>query len=274
MRILHFCPHSGGVMYEWHQVHFLDELKRSGHKITDCNPVEVLKRVGTTGEYSNILVDAAKNALNDSGPHILFATATDSTLEPGAVDYIRKLGMICINLSVDDLVVPFQVRKIGAHFDLHWTTFIGADEHLKKYGCKVIYMPMAANPYFFKPYSKHRSQILCFVGSRYGARLNYLAALIKAGLPVKIRGAGWLEGSISDSKAKGTCSSTINFKQLRMAGEFMRLATGRKIIVGWHKKKISDMFGKYDTSVGLDWDASGPLATFEEMVDLLFELCC
>lgn len=254
-------------MYEWHYVHFLDELCRMGHKIMDCNPVQILGRIGTAAEYSDILVDSARNILTAPGPHMLFATATDSTLEPEAVDYIRKLGMVCINLSVDELVVPFQVRKIGAHFDLHWTTFIGADAHLKKYGCNVIYMPMAANPYFFKPYNKLRSHTLCFVGSRYGARISYLAALIKAGLPVKIRGAGWLEGSISKGNPNGMCS-TINFKQLRMTSEFMRLATGRKIIVGWLKKKISDMLGKYDTSVSEDWDVSGPLATFEEMVDL------
>jgi len=256
-------------MYEWHYVHYCDELAKAGHKITDCNPVQVLGRIGSAEEYSEILVSTAKQMIgNKLGPHLMLSNATDKTLLPDAIDILRKLGIACVNFSVDDLTVPFDVRKIGSHFDLCWTTYIGAEVMLKKYGCRVIYLPMAANPYFFKAGTDHRAHILCFVGSRYGARINYVSQLAREEIPLKVRGAGWLTNPANGTHELGSLKRARIIDSLRLASEYIRFPAGRKILAGALKKRTS--FGTHREILQnlSQVDIAGPLSTFEEMVSI------
>jgi hypothetical protein len=253
-------------MYEWHYVHYIDELARAGHTISSCNPVQVLGRIGSSEEYSEILVSAAKKVVETPGPHLMLATAHDMTVLPEAIDYVRQLGIPSVNFSVDDLTVHFYVRKIGSHFDLCWTTYIGAAEQLKKYGCRVIYMPMAANPYYFKARNNRRLHKLCFIGSRYGARGNYVARLAEAGIPMKVRGAGWIGGSQNKHHQSDQIERSRLAESVRLVTEFARFPAGRKIIAGALKKRIT---GDNIEELGADLtkaDIGGPLPSFEEMI--------
>jgi hypothetical protein len=251
-------------MYDWQYYHYFDELIREGHSITDCNPVKILQRIGSAAEYSEILVKMAQDFSSKPGPHLMFSKATDKTLLPDAVDIIRKIGIPCVNLSVDDVTVPFDVRKIGRHFDLCWTTYLGTDRQLGKFGCKVKYLPMAANPYFFKPSKNGKRHVLSFVGSKYGVRSRYVSLLSKANVPVKVRGPGWVENS--DYLPKFESNSGDLSKKIKMISEFIRFPAGRKMICGALKKRI---FGAGEKKISADFsnsDIGGPLPTFEDMV--------
>jgi len=252
-------------MYEWQFIHYFDELVRSGHTITDCNPVRVLGRIGSAEEYSEMLLSIAKKVIATPGPHLMLSTATDMTVLPGAIDDVRRLGIPCVNFSVDDLTVHFHVRKIGSHFDLCWTTHIGAVEYLKKYGCRVLYMPMAANPHFFKTGSENRSHTLCFVGSRYGARSNYVEQLAEAKVPLTVRGAGWLVPHPENIHHPGGIEQPNLIDTFRLVSEFARFPAGRKILVGALKKRIRSTKEKAKSDFS-NVDIAGPIPTFEEMV--------
>ena len=242
-------------MYEWHYVHFIDELIRSGHTVIDCNPVNILGRLTTVAENSQILYDVAKKLSQSAGQHMLFAAlATDNNLDPSAIDGIRAMGIPCVNFSVDDVVAPYNVRGIGKKFDLHWTTFIGTEKTLiDSYGCKVIYMPMAANPYFFKSTVARREHAMTFVGSQYGARGSYVELIAKTGVPIKVRGNGW-GGHVS--YVKNHPRSTLSSK-LQVIQEFVQSKNGRKILFGAMKNriipsKLTDIsFGNVDLADGV-----------------------
>lgn len=265
MKILHFSPHSGGPMYDWHNYHYFDELTREGHTVIDCNPVSVLKRKGTAAEYSEILVDTAKRVFSDSGPHLLFSKATDMTLLAGAVDFVKSMGVPAVNLSVDDMTVPFDVTRIGRHFDLCWTTYLGTDAQLRKLGCNVIYLPMAANPYYFSRNTSSLKHVLGFIGSKYGARSSYISHLAHAHVPLVVRGAGWLEEQ-DQTAVKPTADSGSIKESLRVLNGFARFPGGRKMIYGALKKRLFALKDDFCTSQFPDLDLAGPLSTFEEMV--------
>lgn len=254
-------------MYEWHDVHYCDELTRAGHTVIDCNPVQLLGRKGSIAEYSDILVSAAKKIIKEPGPHLMVSNATDSTILSDAIDVLRKLGIACVNLSVDDLTVPFDVKKIGSHYDLCWTTYRGTEVQLKKYGCNVIYLPMAANPHVFKTNNDNRAHSLCFIGSCYGARANYIAKLTKAGIPMRVRGNGWLDTPYKNTHKLNNLNAKDVIDKLKLATEYARFPIGRKILAAAIKKRILLQDGsevKQDIS---QVDIGRPLSSFSEMIN-------
>lgn len=280
MHILHYCPHAGGVMYEWHYVHFIDELERSGHRVTDCNPIKTLGRIGNKAEYSQILIDAAKRLLDEPGPHMLLAASgTDDNLEPTAIDYISHLGIPCVNLSVDDVVAPHRFHKIGSHFDLHWTTFLGTKAMLEKYGCKVVYLPMAANPYFFKRQKKIVApyHALAFVGSSYGARRHYVLRLVEEGIPMKVRGKGW--ESTGNAKAciaanKQPIDAMKAAIKMKEAIKLIGHPVGRKVLRGGLTTRIMSKL-RTESLIPMEFAENfdvGEEVSFNKMV-LLYSTC-
>jgi hypothetical protein len=267
MHILHYAPHGGGHMHEWHHAHFLDELIQAGHHVKVCNPVSALGRKGSIAEYSEILVNEARQINAGPGPHMFFTLVHDSALDPGAVDFIRKLGIPCVIASTDDLVAPFQVKNIGRHFDLFWSTYLGAEKTLMRYGCNVIYLPMAANPLFFRPRTGKRSHSLCFVGSNNRFRPYYIAALSAAGVSLKVRGTGWVTENKDQNALADINAKLIFIRQLGVAAEYLRWRTGRKLLLGAFKKRFDQVIGNLRLPIlkGSNLDMAGPLPTFDEM---------
>lgn len=226
-------------MYDWHQVHFMDELEISGHTVVDCNPIRVLGRPGTPGEYSEVLLDYAKRVAAEPGPHMLLAaTAKDTNLEPGVLADIKRLGMATVNLNVDGVMALDTVKHTSPHFDLHWTTYYGTEKKLAGYGCKVICLPMAANPYFFRADHSARNHAICFVGSKTGARSLYIAQLGSAGIPLWIAGNGWLSAQTS-VQHNGSHHSPSQAFDLSTVTRFLQFSAGRKVILGAIKKRFS-----------------------------------
>lgn len=188
MKIIHYCAHAGGFVYEWHRYHMISELEAAGHQVIDINPVEILGRIGSPDEYSEITVDKVREIYDRAGCDLFFATATDETIRPGAIKEIGRKGIATLNLSCDDLSHPFRVRAISSSFDLTWTTVRENQHILRSYGANVFAMPWGANPHVFKPADVKEDSVVGFVGSCYGARARNLAVLANAGLPVRVYG--------------------------------------------------------------------------------------
>ncbi len=269
MHILHYAPYGSGHMYEWHQFHFIDELVHAGHKVTVCNPLAILGCARGAAEYSEILVREARRVSELPGPHMFFTLCNKYDLEVGAVDIIRKLGIPCVIGSTDDLIAPFQADNIGSHFDLFWATYRGSDKLLERLGCRVIYMPMAANPHFFRPRAKQRARSLCFVGTRSRARPYYIAALARANVPMTVRGAGWLAEELSHNRQTEAGPSISKIGRVGAAMQYLRWRTGRKLLAGAVKKRIGRSIGWYKLPAleNRQLDIGGPLPSFDDMVE-------
>lgn len=107
---------------------------------------------------------------------------------------IRKMGIPCVNFYCDNIrefkTVPAKFRI----FDLIWVPEYEALAMYSKAGVKHINLPM---PMWVEPELRQRTQLreqpgVSFIGSKDMLRENLLGQAIQKGLPLSVRGAGWL----------------------------------------------------------------------------------
>ncbi len=263
MHLIHYSASPSGPMYDWQLVHFCDELRRQGHEVTTINPVTKLGEGGRRSDYSEVLVSEVKKLLTRVRAPLFFTLSSDDVLETSAVEAIRQYGIPCVSMSVDDAVAPYQVRRIGPHFDLHWTTYHDSIDKLRRWGCEVFYAPMASNPHFFQPSSKLREHMICFVGSRYGARPRYVQRIGAMGLPMRVRGTGWSGGKRMPTEWSIT---TWPITQFRTVLHYLGSRPGRRIIAGAIHRRLFMRRNEDDCS-GPFLDLGGPLSSWPELVD-------
>ena len=245
MRILYYSSTSdSSFMYEWPHHHFIDELKRFGHKVHCLNPIEKLSRVGSASEYSQILLDDVKAMLETNGCEMLFTAASDKTVEASAIQEIRRLGVPTVLMHCDDLSVPFIIKKVASSFDLVWATSRDNLDLLKSYGAKTVMMPYAANPHIFKPVAIEEERVIGFIGSCYGARARHISNLTLKGLPVHIYGKS-PQTIYGDSRLNNPLFRSIqNFRNASIRSyRSLFFNTGRLIVMGALERSLVEAFG-------------------------------
>jgi len=114
-----------------------------------------------------------------------------------AIEQIRKMGIPCVNFYCDSVrefkTVPAKFRI----FDLIWVPEYEALPLYRKARVKHINLPM---PMWVEPQLRCRTLLheipgVSFIGSKDILRENLLGQAIQKGLPVSVRGAGWLAQS-------------------------------------------------------------------------------
>ena len=247
-------------MYEWHWRHYLSELEDAGHVVVDCNPNSVLKRHGTPAENAEILKRTALTAAEQNGNCMLLAAqGRDDNLDPSVVDLLKSKGILCANICVDGYLERTHVKSIGHHFDVNWVTHHSAED-ISSFGCNVLYLPMAANPRFFTPHQDKRDLVIGFVGSNYGARSLYAAAIPADGVPMRIRGRGWSVDSVG-SAGRGTKS--INMQSLF---QLLSFPAGRTVVRAGIQSRLAAMRLHSPVASKLNGIEIGDEVSLEDMV--------
>jgi spore maturation protein CgeB len=84
------------------------------------------------------------------------------------------------------------VAEIAAKADFSWHPERNARASYQRVGAKPVWVQMGADPDVYHPVKNvTRQPGACFVGQRYADRDRWLAALLRAGVPVDIYGSGW-----------------------------------------------------------------------------------
>jgi hypothetical protein len=189
MRIIYY-DFGDGFLADHHLFHAIDELTRKGHEVIYVNPMKEIGGHATTDACCELLWSRVKAEHDNGGVDLFFSVGWDSYLTPETVKDISGLGIPTVSFSTDDLSHPFRVEKITHAFDLCWTATRESVGILKGYGAKkVIAMPFAANPHWYKPINVPEQDCICFIGTAYGARARGIATLAQAHVPVHVHGA-------------------------------------------------------------------------------------
>lgn len=245
MRILHYCENLGGFMYDWHKYHMIDELRHHGHDVYYFNPIEHLGKKGTASEYSEVLLDHIKSAKTNY--NLFFSTATDRTILSSAVAHIRQLGIPSVNLSTDDLFIPFQVKNISKEYDLAWTTVRENAHILNSYGANVLVQPWGANPYIYKPIEIAENNSICFIGTPYGARNKHLRSLVDSGINVRLLGKIMSTENVKQSNDRMIHRTLKNItSNIKLSLELLKFKSGRVSLRGAMVRLISEILMKED----------------------------
>ncbi len=274
MKILYYSAHSGGFIYEWHFYHTISELRDAGHEVIYLNPAEVLGRAGGPDEYSQVLLDKVKEFMGGGGGlDLLFASATDETVNPSAIKTISRMGIPTVNLSCDDLSHPFRIKNISSSFDLTWSTVRENAHILRSYGANLIIQPWAANPNVFKPVQTEEELAVGFIGSCYGARGRNLAVMASAGLPVKVYGKSPDDVYSSNSINHPLVRAIKDKESWVRVYESLLFKTGRKCLWGSIRRSILETVSAVpEKTIHADAIEYFPGPQFEELGERLSQI--
>ena len=120
--------------------------------------------------------------------------------DPGGFDELRRLGIPSINFYCNSVYQFDCVAAIAKKADFSWHPEKEARQLYLKAGANPVWVQFGADPNLYAPRQcSRRIAKAVFVGARYSDRDRWLAALIRAGVPVDIYGAGWKAASPEQS---------------------------------------------------------------------------
>lgn len=180
IRILYYFPEKEINMHQWQRIHFFDELARNNIYIEVFNPLH----------YPNIdeaqleLVKYAKQNIHRFD--LFFTGIGDNLLSPAIVSEIKNAGLPTLLICFDNLHAPFMHRKLAPAFDLVWLTSFETQYLFNQWGANSIFLPYAANPYFFTPANFPEVKTVGFIGTPYGGRINKIKFLSENNIQVSV----------------------------------------------------------------------------------------
>lgn len=176
---------------------FHDSLIQMGHTVRllntdryalkhDVEPFSSQSKELLSNELPKLFSDAHR----DSNFDIFFSYLHSGQIFPEVFEEIKKTGVMTVNYSTNYHQFPMY-EEIAKRVDLNIYITKTAKEGFDRIGAKSYYMPLAANPTFYKP-SSQKNYSISFVGSPYGMRPYYLWRVLQHGFDLKIHGPGWL----------------------------------------------------------------------------------
>lgn len=164
-------------MYMWQVYHIVDELAHYDCTVDIFNPSDY----ESLDQANEQLLKKVKTEKVD-----LFMTChNESLLYIDTLKEIKLLGIPTLLFCPDNLVAPFNHKKIAPLFDLVWLTSKETEYLFRRWKCSTVFLPYAANPFFLKPNFEQR-EIPCvgFIGTPHGSRIDRINKLLVAGIPL------------------------------------------------------------------------------------------
>lgn len=227
IKILYYFNNYSTYMFQWQVTNIVNEMKMNNCDIQIFSPIEY--------ESMDIANEALLKTIVSEKYDLFMTCLNEKYLYLDTLKNIKKIGLPTLLFCPDNLLAPFNHEHIAKLFDLVWLTSKETEYLFHKWGCKTIFLPYAANPFFLQPdYS--RSEILCagFIGNPHGSRSARINALTKAGVAVTVH----MDTKKTIQKDKIESSKTDYFATLKT---YSRYSVGRKLAIA---SIIEKVFGK------------------------------
>lgn len=215
MKVLYYFRKLNTPMYMWQIYHIVDELAHYNCTIDVFNPGEF----DSVDEANEKVLNKVQNIKYD-----LFMTChNESLLYPITLQQIKKKGIPTLLFCPDNLVAPFNHREIAPLFDLVWLTSYETEYLFKRWHCKTVVLPYAANPFFLKPNLKQRERMCVgFIGTPHGSRIDRINKMLDSQIPICVH-------TKSDAFASQLVSAPIN-SYLKVLKDSIRYPIGVKLV--------------------------------------------
>ena len=176
MKILYYFGNDQTQMRMWQKHHIIDELAYHNILVDEFNPWSFETVEQANEECIKLIADHDYDAfMTVHGSNELY----DTTL-----DYIKRRSIPRIALAFDNLLDPKRFLKNSHLFDIVALLNNDSSRIYEKYKCKTVFIPYAANPYFFKDLRTKSNSNICFVGTPYGSRCIPINVLTRNEIPV------------------------------------------------------------------------------------------
>lgn len=223
------------MMFQWQRYHIIDEMKRHDCQIEIISPLAY-----NTIELANEEIISKMS----SGNYDMFMTClTEQHLYKSTITRIKKYGFPTLLFCPDNLVAPYNHKTIAPLFDLVWLTSIETEYLFKRWNCKTLFLPYAANPYFLVPTMCNEEVMrVGFIGTPHGSRIMRINELLENKVPVTIHTR---KENLSSDDSTFFKASLHDYAKNFI--DFARYPIGRKlakaaIIDKLSKRKILDIY--------------------------------
>src|SRR6266404_1239027 len=164
-------------------------VSRFMHVPRDFTPEELAARADVTEK----IIDEVRTAHQQRPIDLFLSYFYNAHFDPAGFDELRRLGILSVNFYCNSIYQFSLVADIAAKVDYSWHPEKNARELYLKIGANPVWVQMGADPEVYRPIPEIRREArACFVGQRYADRDRWIAALIRADVPVKIYGPGWV----------------------------------------------------------------------------------
>lgn len=179
MKILYFFACEESMMFQWQNIHIVNEMEHHHHEIQIFNPLSY--------ESLDEANEKVVKTLMGSKYDLFMSCHHGGILYPDTVQKIRQAGIPTLNFRPDNLVIPFYDRKSAKCYDLVWLTSKETEYLYKRWGCNTVFMPYAANPFAFTPVNgQTEKERICFIGNPHGSRIDIINFLGDREVPVTV----------------------------------------------------------------------------------------
>ena len=170
------------------------------HIMGDFTPEELEVRAQTTDK----IIDEVARAHKQKTVDVFLSYFYNAHFDPSAFDVLRRLGIPSINFYCNSIYQFDYVAAIAAKADFSWHPEKDARSFYINAGANPVWVQMAADPNVYRPVDgAARAADCCFAGQRYADRDRWMAALVKAGVPIVIYGSGWGASSRASTGGNG-----------------------------------------------------------------------
>jgi spore maturation protein CgeB len=208
LRIFSAVRHSNDPRYYYGGLwsgNFYPALRALGHEIvesqvdllstsqfmdvpSDFTPEEREVRAVTTQR----ILDEVRAAHRKAPIDLFLSYFYNSHFDPAGFDDLRRLGIPSINFFGNACYQFDLVAELAPRADFAWHAERDVRSFYLAVGANPVWVQFATDPDVFSPRpDAARIDKAFFVGQKYVDRDRWMAALVSAGLPVDIYGAGW-----------------------------------------------------------------------------------
>lgn len=221
MKILYYFPEQKTPMYQWHRTHYIDELSHYGIEFTIFNPLEY-------ESYQEANEELLKKIKVGNYQMFLTCLCNEKYIYKETLQEIRRIGIPSCSFRPDNLTIPLNDKNLASSFDLIWLTAKETQHFYPKWGAKTVFLPYAANPFYFNYSEIELKRKVCFIGTPHGSRARIINSFVDSDAPVDV----FYGKGNSISKQNVNVSSSIGKNSVKTFAEWIKFKEGRKLIEG------------------------------------------
>src|ERR1700722_6288164 len=208
MRVFCAVRHSNDPRFHYGGLwsgNFYPALRQLGHEIV-ASQVDLLpasrfmhiaddftrEELAVRSEITQRIIDEARAAHQTQPIDLFLSYFYNSHFDPSSFAELRTMGIPSVNFYCNSIYQFANVSAIAAKVDYSWHAEKDARQSYLDAGARPIWVQMAADPEVYHPMDAGpREKAACFIGQRYADRDRWIAALIRARVPVALYGPGW-----------------------------------------------------------------------------------
>jgi hypothetical protein len=162
---------------------------------------------------SDQLIQQVTRAHAQHGIDVFLSYFYTVQVQPEFITQVGRLGIPTVNFFCDNLREFHRVSELVDAFTLNWVPEKHAGALYRARRAPYVYLPMAADPNFYRTEPGEELNQVTFVGGVDGLRTRLIAEVLPTGLPLRVFGRRWKPEENGSSSTAGHKPQRFNIRR-------------------------------------------------------------